>query len=116
MKHLSFFNNFDFEHFSKGKVFSVVDYSTWVDRDTKKLLGTIVNVVILQDETYYGEDRAGTNKYEKLRFKVRDKQLILSADTQVVPVNPIARVYGDFNNLLSVTCDDVKVVEQRTQK
>ena len=73
MKNLGQYNIFDFESFSKGKAFEVVNCSPWVERATSKLLGTVVEVVIIKDETNYGEGKGkGLNKYEKLKFKIQD--------------------------------------------
>lgn len=110
MKFLSQFTKFDFDRFSEGKEYMVVEAIPWLENNTKRLLGTTVSVVIITDKTQYSDVKPGNNRYEKLNFKVK-KQVNVSPDTRVIPVNPIAKVYGDYNNLLSVTCDDIKVIE-----
>ena len=116
MKNLGQYNIFDFESFSKGKAFEVVNCSPWVERATSKLLGTVVEVVIIKDETNYGEGKGkGLNKYEKLKFKTTNSVSITSGKI-VTPINPVAKIYGEYRNQLSVTCDDIKVVESKVTK
>lgn len=110
MKFLSQFTSFDFARFSEGKEYLVVESAPWLEHNTKRILGTTVTVVIFKDNTTYSEGKPGNNRYEKLNLKVK-KQVTVSPDTRVMPVNPVAKVYGDFNNLLSVTCDDIRVIE-----
>ena len=110
MKHLNQFNQFDFARFAAGKEFLVVETAPWSDYKTKKVLGTSVEVVIICDNTDYGDEQNGSNRFEKLRFKVK-KQVSVLTDAKIVPVNAVAHVYGDYNNQLSVTCDDIRIVE-----
>ena len=116
MKFLNQFNVFDFLRFADGKEFQVSEpCTTWVERDTNKILGTIVTVAITVDRTNYGEGKTGNNRFEKLKFKVK-KQVSVPVDAHVMPINAVCKVYGDFNNMLSVTCDDIRIVEQKAQK
>ena len=110
MKFLSQFSTFDFARFVDGKELVVVESNPWMDRDTNRVNGTIVTVVIFTDKTVYGEGRIGSNRFEKLKLKVK-KQVSVTPDTRVMPVNVVAKVYGDYNNQLSVTCDDIRVIE-----
>ena len=111
MKFLSQFNQFDFTRFAEGKEFQVSEPCVpWVERDTNKILGTVVTVAITIDRTNYGEGKTGNNRYEKLKFKVK-QQVSVPVDARVMPINVVARVYGDYNNQLSVTCDDIRVIE-----
>lgn len=113
MKNLSDFTVFDFIGFSKGKTYAFISALPWQEKGTSKLLGTTVECVVLEDNTKYREGRKGTNKYEKIRFKVKDKQLNFAPDTIVSPVNVVAKVYGDYNNMLSCVCDDLLPVEKK---
>lgn len=115
MKHLSMFTAFDFDRFAAGKEFLVVESAPWMERDSNKVLGTVVTVVIFADNSDYGEGKTGNNRFEKLKLKVK-KQVSVSPDTRVVPINAIAKVYGDYNNQLSVTCDDIRIIDQKGQK
>lgn len=112
MKLLSQFVKFDLESFLKGKTLEVNGYTAWDDFTSKKHLGTKLETVITKDNTVYdqkeGEDV--TNRYEKLVIKVK-KDVTFPRDTKVLPVNATATVYGEYRNQLSVTADDIKVIE-----
>lgn len=94
---------------------TAIKIKSWQDYQNKQVLGSIVTVVIMNDSTYYGEGVASSNRFEKIRLKVK-KQVSVSVNSLVVPVNPKCRVYGDYNNQLSVTCDDIKVIEDKVVK
>ena len=115
MRYLTKFNQFDFSRFSSGKEYLVVETAPWQDFQNKQILGTVVTVAIAKDSTNYGEGITGTNRFEKIRFRVK-KQVSVPADVYVIPVNPVARVFGDYNNQLSVTCDDIRILEPKAQK
>lgn len=110
MRFLSMFTHFDLDAFLAGKTLIVTGVSDWVDFDNKsKTLGTKITTVIYEDNTDYG-DYQGNNRFEKLVIKV-PKAIDVPLDSTVVPVNGIGRVYGDYHNNLSVTADDVEVVD-----
>lgn len=111
MKKLNQFVKFLFEDFSKGKVYRVIGVRPWIDYNTKELMGTKVEVVIAEDNTAYDtkDGENVTNQYEKLSFKIK-KDVKVPMNARVIPVNPVAVVYGDYRNQLSVTADDIKVV------
>lgn len=111
LKKLNQFLKFDFEEFSKGKVFQVTGTSEWVDYATKAHAGTKIEVLIIKDNTQYKQKEGEhvTNAYEKLTFKVR-KDANVSVGTFVMPVNAAGTVYGDYRNQLSVTADDIRVI------
>lgn len=78
------------------------------------MLGTKAEVVILQDKTDYGQSDGAnsvTNLYEKLIFKV-PKKLDIPLNTEVIPVNPKATIFGEYRNQLSIVCDDIRVVSE----
>ena len=64
MRFLNQFNEFNFVQFSEGKTFNVVEVAPWQDYKTKELLGTEVTVVIMTDNTNYGEKKTGTNRFD----------------------------------------------------
>ena len=111
MKKLNQFVKFLFEDFSKGKVYRVIGVRPWIDYNTKELMGTKVEVVIAEDNTAYDtkDGENVTNQYEKLSFKIK-KDVKVPMNARVIPVNPVAVVYGEYRNQLSVTADDIKVV------
>lgn len=108
MKHLSQFVNFDLDAFLNGKELLVNSVSDWLDYEDKSIKGTKITTVIISDDTdYNGKD--GNNRFEKLVIKV-PKAIDVAVDSVVVPINAIARVYGDFNSNLSVVAEDIEVV------
>lgn len=119
LKRLSNFVNFDWESFAKDKRFMCTGCSEWKDRDTGKILGTAVEATIIDDKTVY-YDKDGnvlnvTNRFEKINIKVK-KDVNIPLDSIIKPINVIAKTYGDFNNQLSVKCDDVQVVPTHQRK
>ena len=114
MKHLGLFTNFAYEAFVNGKVIVAIESVPWTDYNTREILGTRLTAVITKDETDYG-DKPGSNLFEKFSVKVK-KQVEVPMNTPIVLVNPVASIYGEYRNMLSVKCDDVRVVEQKTAK
>ena len=115
MKALNQFTRFDWEQFSKDKNFRCTGCSEWSDYNTKTHCGKKVAVVITRDDTQYKSKSSDTvtNLYEKLTFKcARDVQI--PTGSYVVPVNPVAVVYGEYRNMLSIKCDDIKILQPTT--
>ena len=111
MKSLNRF--FDFGKFAIGKTFMVVTTSDWLDynnKKTKDVIGTVVSVVITRDATDYGNGQTEDNLYEKINIKVT-KQITVTPETFILPVNPSCIVWGKYNENLSVTCDDIRIIE-----
>ena len=120
MKNLSQFSKFDWEAFSHGKEFLVTGCSQLLDFNTKEHVGTRVDCVIYSDNTPY-KQRNGetvTNRFEKLTFKVMKKDVSVPVNSMVTVHNAVAVIYGEYQNQLSVTCDDITVItqQQHTQK
>ena len=111
MKGLTQFIKFDWPSFANDKSFVVTAVNDYIDYETKEHLGTKVECVIAVDKTPY-EFKGGkefTNRYEKIAFKV-NKDVKVPLEARVMPKgNVIAKVYGEFKNQLSVTCDDIAV-------
>lgn len=116
MKKLAQFLKFDFEEFSKGKLYQAVGMSEWKDYETKAHMGVKVETVIARDNTQYKqkEGELVTNAYEKITFKIR-KDVSVPMNSFVVPVNAVSVVYGDYRNQLSVTADDIRVIPKKTE-
>ena len=98
MKKLNQFVKFLFDDFSKEKVYRVIGVRPWID-------------FVAEDNTAYDtkDGENVTNQYEKLSFKIK-KDVKVPMNARVIPVNPVAVVYGEYRNQLSVTADDIKVV------
>ena len=125
LKKLALFERFDWEAFSKDKVFSVTECKEWKDYNTGERLGTDVIVGIAVDKTVY-KDTDGTvlqisNRFKELSFKVK-KDVNIPVDAVVRPVNAIASRYSNrtdtlkLRNELSVKCDDIQVVPTQNGK
>lgn len=116
MKKLSQFSKFDLERFLNGKTLEVISCSAWNDFTSKKHLGTKVETVITKDNTVYDQKdgEVVTNRYEKLVLKIK-KDVTVPLDANVLPVNATATVYGEYRNQLSVTADDIKVVQPQKE-
>lgn len=110
MKKLNVFVKFDWRAFSSGKIFTTVACSPWKDQQGN-VIGTRIETAITKDDTDYG-DTTVSNIYEKVTIKVPKPGVIIPIGAVVEPVNPVATVYGEFRNLLSIKAADVKVVGQ----
>ena len=114
MKKLNMFLYFDFNSFSKGKQYMCTGTQVWKDHDTGTILGTKVEAAIVKDRTDYGTAKDGekvTNLFEKLVFKV-PREIDSPLNVEIIPVNPVANVYGEYRNQLSITADDIQVVSK----
>ena len=111
MKGLNQFRRFDWNGFASDKTFQVVSVADWADHDTGHHLGKRVTVVITQDNTPYAfkEGQMFTNLFERLTFKVTGDTSVAIGDI-MVPIDAVARCYGEFTNQLSVTCKGIRVV------
>lgn len=115
MKKLSQFLKFDFDAFSNGKIYQVTSVAPWIDYNTKAKMGTKIDTVIVQDKTVYKykDGEVVTNRYEKLTIKVR-KDVQVPINAYIMPINAVGVVYGEYRNQLSVTADDIKILQQKT--
>lgn len=116
MKKLSLFETFDFDRFSEGKLYKVINVSEWTDFNSKVHLGTRVNAVIAKDETVYrtkdGETSTNLNLYERISFKVA-KDINVPAGAYIMPVNAVAVVYGSYRNQISVTAENIRILQTK---
>lgn len=112
MKKLRDFMTFQADSFFKEKLLQVVSINEWIDYDTKERLGTKVEVVIVSDKTPYSvkPDERVTNRFEKINVKVKKDAVVARPNDKVRLVNPECKVWGDYSNQLSVTCDDLEVL------
>lgn len=106
MKFLNQYLNFAWEPFADGKRFLCLGCKKWVDNNGT-VLGTKVETVITQDKTAYGKD--GSNIFEKIVFKV-PSEVSIPANTEVIPQNVEATVYGDYRNQLSCIAEKIEIV------
>ena len=113
LKKLNQFLRFDYEEFSKGKVYQTIGTSEWKDYETKAHMGVKVEALIAKDNTPYKQKEGEhvTNAFEKITFKIR-KAASIPVGSWVMPVNAVAVVYGDYRNQLSVTADDIRTIQK----
>lgn len=114
MKKLAQFQYFDWNRFNSGKELNVTEVKDWEDFERKgTILGTVVEVVILTDDTEYDlkPGEMVSNRFEKFKIKVPKNNLTVKVGDFVEPVNPVATVYGEHRNQLSVKADDIVVVD-----
>lgn len=103
---------FDWDRFSAGKVFEIKCIKKWLDfKDKTTVLGTNVEVTIIQDDTIYKakDGETITNLYEKFTFKLEKPiyEVKFVPGELVEPVNPRATIYGKYRDSLSVRVDDL---------
>lgn len=111
MKNLSQFMYFDIDGFLTGKTLLLIRIDPWLKYDTKENLGTKAELVITSDKTDYGNSAKSNNLYEKIVVKV-PKELNLPLNSTVKLIEPVANVYGDYRNQLSIVSENLEVVKQ----
>lgn len=114
MRGINQFNKFDTAAFFADKRFKVIGISELKDYNTKEHIGTKVEVVIVADNTKYKPSTDGSvysNLYEKLTFKVM-REVKPPIGSLIEPINAVASIYGEYRNMLSVKCSDIKVLSQ----
>ena len=119
MQGLYGFMGFDLKSFLNGKVLQVVSCGPLTDYQTKEVIGTRVGAVITEDNTAYRPTKSGaqvSNLYERLNIKVRGKDLSIAPGNVVELVNAVGVVYGERNNQLSISADDVRIVQPQAGK
>lgn len=111
MKGLNQFVEFNWNAFAKDKVFIAKGIGEYVDFNTKEHLGTKVDGGIAEDNTQYvfKDNEKFSNVFETITFKV-SKDVNVPIGAKIIPVNPTAKIYGDFRDKLSVTCQDIQIV------
>lgn len=113
MRFLSMFTHFDLEAFLAEKTLIVTGVSDWFDyEDKSKLLGSKISTVIYEDNTIYG-DYQESNRFERLVIKVPKRIDVTDVplDSRVVPINGVAKIWGEHHSNLSITADDIEVID-----
>lgn len=113
MKRLSVYTYFDIEGFLEGISLMLIGIREWLDYDTQKVLGVKVETVIIEDNNDYGSSNGEVvnNLFEKITVKIPKKLDSIPIKSKVRLVNPEAVVYGEFRNQLSITADDIEVID-----
>ncbi|CDE22647.1 putative uncharacterized protein [Amedibacillus dolichus CAG:375] len=105
-RHHDFFKDKDLRFLSKEK---------WFQYKTDIQLGWKFTLVITRDDTEYLQkgDVTRNNLFEKIVVKV-NHNIDLPQNALVELVNPVCTIYGEFRNNLSITCDDIKVINAQS--
>jgi hypothetical protein len=113
MKRLSVYTYFDIEGFLERITLMLIGIRDWLDYDTQKVLGMKAETVIIEDNNDYGSSNGEVvnNLFEKLIVKIPKKLDNIPLKSKVRLVNPEAVVYGEFRNQLSITADDIEVID-----
>ena len=114
MKKLKLFMHFLAKEFFADKVLLCNGVSEWRDYKTQKVLGSVAELVIIEDNTDYHIEEgqpAVDNIFEKFKVKV-PVALNIPKGSTVQLVNPVCTVYGDFSEKLSVTAENLRIVKQ----
>lgn len=114
MYNLNQFLDFRASDFFRDKKLEYLGKSNWTHHQTGALLGTRVDLVIIEDNTQYearSDDKPiRSNRFEKIRVKIPGPVSEVSENALVELVNPVCRVWGDYNSQLSIVADDVREI------
>ncbi|MHC5247500.1 hypothetical protein [Enterococcus sp. LJL90] len=113
MKKLNKFVKFDIDEFLENIELIVMKSDILVDFETKKVLGAKYSIIVWSDTHNYGGDTNGVNNVgETFTVKVLGKKpMAIPSPCKVDLINPNGNVYGEFRNNLSVTAEDVTLLE-----
>lgn len=105
----------DFDRFTKDKELAVKETRPMRDANTGIITGTRVEVMIWKDQTEYAPNKDGSipsNLYNNFVVKVHKKDLGLEINDIVEFKGVIAKIYGEYNNELTVDAEDVVVIRK----
>lgn len=113
LKKLSQFSYFDTKGFFEKLNLVTTGKSEWKDFESGEHRGTKVEVVIAGDKHKYNmtDGEIVNNLYEKLTIKI-PKNIDVPMNSHVRLVNAHATIYGQFRNQLSVTADDIEIINK----
>lgn len=106
MKNLKVFQFFKVKEFTEQKDLVVTAVADWKEYSTGKVLGSKVTVVIIRDDTDYG--REGNNLYEKFTVRV-PHPVEVPIGAMVKIKNATGSVWGEYQNKLTVTAEDIVI-------
>lgn len=111
-KKINQFLRFDTDSFLADKKLMLVGFKEWRDYTDDRLLGSKLEIVIVEDKTDYGTTDGNTvnNLYEKLSVKIPAKLNNVPMNAIIRLINPKAVVYGEFRNQLSITAESIEIV------
>lgn len=113
LKGLHLFEFWDADAFLTDKRLLVTRTSPWIDFSTKEELGTKIEVVIVEDNTDYG-DLEINNLFEKVTIKTKKKNISIPIKSEIKISDAVGVLYGDYRNQLSLKADGIKLVAKPT--
>lgn len=125
MKKLNLFNKFDYESFVKDKAILAIaseEKYEYVDgKVSDKFAHTVYKCIIAKDDTEYinphtNEKLDVTNQGEPINIKINGRAKTFKPMSKFELVNPRATIWGEFQNNLSVTADDIKFPQESQSK
>lgn len=105
----------DYSRFTKDKELAVKEVRPLRDPNTNLITGTRVEVMIWKDDTEYAPNKDGsipTNLYNNFVVKVHKKELNLEVNDIVEFKGVVAKIYGEYNNELTIDAEDVVVIRK----
>jgi len=121
LKKIAMFNVFNAKEFFLKKKLLFTGHDVLFD-ENKNEIGLKYKILIVEDETNYGKDKnngedlIGLNEGELLVVKVHGNtnSVDIKRLAHVKLVNPIAKIYGEYSNNLSLVADNVITVESKS--
>jgi hypothetical protein len=112
LKKLAQFSYFDTEGFLSKLSLIAISSSEWKNFESGEHKGTKVDLVIASDKHKYkaADGENVSNLYEKLTVKV-PKDIDVPMNSHVKLINPVATIYGQYRNQLSIVADDIEVLK-----
>ena len=80
----------------------------YVDGKATNNVGTKYKCIIVTDQTDYSDGSQDLNTGEQLNIKISAPAKPYKKFDRVVLKNPIGKIYGEFQNNLSLTADDIE--------
>lgn len=100
-----------FPYWIKDKTLQVNEVKPWKDYNTGQILGKSIETVIIEDKTPYDYEGEApyTNRFGVLAFKCR-ANIDIPIDSIVITKNVRAKIHGQYNNELTLYCDEFEIV------
>jgi hypothetical protein len=105
------FLNFDCERFLKEKTLMALAMADLNDSEGNRI-GSKISTVIFEDKTDYGDSKV-TNAGDSFKIKVLNLNIKpIKMPCFIRLVKPTAKVWGEYQNNLSITAQDIQIIEQ----
>ncbi|WP_017547422.1 hypothetical protein [Salinicoccus carnicancri] len=113
-KKLLEFQNFEAERFLKDKTLLAMK-SEVLKNQNRENIGAKYTIIVWEDNTKY-KDESVSNVGDTYNVKIEGKEpLDIDKPVQVKLVNPVGKVWGDFNSNLSLSASDLRFIEGKVK-